>query len=55
VSSSAPEGAAAQVFHVHKGACDDAISTRLGGMHGSEELSVHLLQLLKNALSDSDR
>jgi hypothetical protein len=55
VSSSAPEGATAQAFHVHKGACDDAMSARLGGMHGSEELAVHLVQLLKNALSGSDR
>jgi hypothetical protein len=55
VSSSAPEGATAQAFHVHKGACDDAMSARLGGMHGSEELAVHLVSLLKNALSESDR
>ena len=55
VSSSAPEGANAQAFHVHKGACDEAISARLGAMHGSEELAVHLVQLLKNALSESDR
>lgn len=55
VSSSAPEGATAQAFHVHKGPCDDAISARLGGMYGSEELAVHLVQLLKNALSESDR
>ena len=55
VSSSAPEGATAQSFHVHKGACDDAISARLGGMHGSEELAVYLVQLLNNALSESDR
>lgn len=55
VSSSAPDGAAAQAFHVQKGACDDAISTRLGGMHGSEELAVQLLQLLRNTLRDSDR
>jgi len=55
ISSSAPEGATAQAFHVHKGACDEAISARLGGMHGSEELAVHLMQLIKNTLRDSDR
>ena len=55
VSSSAPEGATAQAFHVHKGAWDDSISARLGGMRGSEELAVHLVQLTKNTLSDSDR
>ena len=55
ISSSAPEGATAQAFHVHKGACDEAISARLGGMHGSEELAVHLMQLIKNSLSESDR
>ena len=54
VSSSAPEGAAAEAFHVHKGSCDDARSARLGGAAGSEELAVHLLQLLKGALRDSD-
>jgi hypothetical protein len=50
VSSSAPEGALAQTFHVHKGACDDAVSASLGGMHGSEELATHLLQLVRNSL-----
>lgn len=55
ISSSAPEGTTAQAFHVHKGACDDAISARLGGLHGSEELAVHLMQLVKNTLSESDR
>jgi hypothetical protein len=55
VSSSAPEGKTAQAFHVHKGACDEAVSARLGGMHVSEELAVHLVSLLKNALSESDR
>ena len=55
VSSAAPEGATAQAFHVHKGACDQALSEKLGGMHGSEELAVHLLDLLRNALRKSDR
>lgn len=55
ISSSAPEGAAAQAFHVHKGACDDAISARLAGMYGSEELAVHLVHLLRNTLCESDR
>ena len=55
ISSSAPDGATAQVFHVHKGACDDAVSVRLGGMHGSEELADHLVQLFKNTISGSDR
>jgi adenylate kinase len=54
VSSSAPDGATAQAFHVHKGACDEAVSARLGGACGSEELAVHLVQLLKNTLRDSD-
>src|SRR3954465_8790304 len=55
ISSAAPEGATAQAFHVHKGACDDAMSARLGGMYGSEELAVHLPQLLKNSLRERDR
>jgi len=55
LSSSAPEGKTAEVHHVHKGPCDDAVSARLGGMHGSEELLVHLVQLLKNSLSESER
>jgi transcription initiation factor TFIIIB Brf1 subunit/transcription initiation factor TFIIB len=54
VSSSAPEGTTAQAFHVHKGTCDQALSARLGGIHGSEELVVHLVELVKNALRLSD-
>ena len=48
LSSSAPEGATAQAFHVHKGACDQALSARLGGIHGSEELAVHLVEATKS-------
>ena len=54
VSTSAPEGATAEAFYVHKGACDDALCARLGGLHGSEELAVHLIQLVENALRNSD-
>ena len=55
MSSSAPEGATAQAFHVHKGACEQAVSAKLGGAHGSEELAVHLLAVVKNTLRGSDR
>jgi hypothetical protein len=54
VCSSAPEGATAQAFHVHKGECDQAVSAKLGGMHGSEELAVHLIDLVRNTLDKSD-
>jgi hypothetical protein len=54
VSSSAPEGAVAQAFHVHKGDCDQALSAKLGGLHGSEELAVHLFDLMHSTLSKSD-
>ena len=54
LSSSAPEGATAQAFHVHKGNCDEALSAKLGGLHGSEELAVHLLELVRNSLRQSD-
>jgi hypothetical protein len=54
LSSSAPEGATAQAFHVHKGDCDQALSAKLGGMHGSEELAVHLFDLIRNTMSKSD-
>lgn len=54
VSSAAPKDAMAQVFHVHKGACDQALSAKLGGSLGSEELSTHLLELMRNALANSD-
>src|SRR5438105_1089124 len=49
------EGATAQVFHVHKGACDEALAARLDGVFGSEELAVHLVELLKNSVAESDR
>lgn len=55
ISSAAPEGATAQAFHVHKGACEQALSAQLEGMHGSEELAVHLLDLVRNTLSKSDQ
>jgi hypothetical protein len=55
ISSSAPQGTLAQAFHVHKGQCEQALSASREGMHGSEELSVHLLDLLRNTLSQSDR
>ena len=55
LSSSAPEGATAQAFHVHKGACEREVSARLGGAHGSEELAVHLLRVVRNTLGGSDR
>jgi hypothetical protein len=54
LSSSAREGAMAEVFYVHKGECEKAVSEKLGGMHGSEELTVHLFQLLRNTLAKSD-
>jgi len=54
VSSSAPEGTMAQAFHVHKGECDRSLCAKLGGIHGSEELAVHLLDLVRNTLGKSD-
>jgi hypothetical protein len=54
VSSSAPEGATAQAHHVHKGSCDEALTNQLGGALGSEELAVHLFDLVRNTLSRSD-
>ena len=54
MSSSAPEGATAQAFHVHKGECERALSSKVDGLHGSEELAVHLLDLMRNTLSKSD-
>jgi hypothetical protein len=54
VSSPAPEGATAQAFHVHKGDCDQALSAKLGGLAGSEELAVHLFDLIRNTLGKSD-
>jgi len=54
ISSSAPEGATAQAFYVHKGDCEQAVSATLGGMHGSEELAVHLFDLVRNTLGKSD-
>jgi hypothetical protein len=55
VSSAAPEGTTAQTFHVHKGRCDEFVVARLGGLCGSEELSIHLVELLGNAISRGDR
>src|SRR6476469_9187494 len=55
VSSSAPERSTAQAFHVHKGACEQALSARLDGIYGSEELVVHLVDLLRNVVSEKDR
>jgi hypothetical protein len=49
VSTHAPEGSTAQAFHAHKGACDAALTERLGGLAGSEELSVHLIDLVRGA------
>jgi hypothetical protein len=54
LSSSAPEGATAQAFHVHKGECDRAMCARLGDLTGSEELSVHLIELIRNTFGQSD-
>ena len=54
VSSSAPEGATAQVFYVHKGQCDETLSAQFDGIYGSEELAVHLVDLIRNTLSKSD-
>jgi hypothetical protein len=54
LSSSAPEGNTLQAFHVHKGDCDQALSAKLGGLYGSEELAVHLFELMRNTLSKSD-
>ena len=54
LSSSAPEGANAQAYYVHKGACEQAVSAKLGGMHGSDELAVHLFDLLRSAMAKSD-
>lgn len=55
VSSNAPEGTSAQAFHVHKGTCDQALASRVAGLHGSDELASHLLDLVGNTLRDSDR
>jgi hypothetical protein len=54
ISSRVPEGEIAQALHVHKGACDQALSAKLGGLHGSAELSDHLFELLRNTLAKSD-
>jgi hypothetical protein len=54
VSSAAPEGTAAQAFHVHKGECDQALSAKFDGLHGSEELAVHLFDLVRNTIGKSD-
>jgi ribA/ribD-fused uncharacterized protein len=54
VSSAAPEGKIAQAFHVHKGACDETLSQRLGSVLGSEELSVHLIELVQSTIPESD-
>ena len=54
ICSNAPEGASAESFHVHKGRCDHALSKRVEGLSGPEELAVHLLELLKNTLRASD-
>jgi hypothetical protein len=55
ISSTAPDGKTAQAFHVHKGKCDESMSEKIGAMLGSEELAVHLLELLKNTMRGSDR
>ena len=55
VASAAPEGTTAQAFHVHKGACDRDLASRLDGLAGSEELAVHLIELLRNSLERSER
>jgi hypothetical protein len=54
VSSRVPDGATAQAMHVHKGACDQALSAKLGGLDGSAELFDHLLELLRNTIGKSD-
>jgi hypothetical protein len=54
LSSSAPEGATAQALYVHKGDCEQAMSIKLGASLGSEELSIHLLELIRNTLGKSD-
>jgi len=48
-------GQTAQAFHVHKGACDATLSKRMGGLAGSEELSVHLVDLVRGAFRTEDR
>ncbi len=54
VCSSAPEGKTAQLFHVHKGVCDDALAARVEGLFGSEELTTHLIELIKNTFTPDD-